>query len=57
MDVCNKAISAIENDFNDSGRINRIKHGISETLVDINNIGKCKQEDSVWDDRKVGLQY
>ena len=52
-----KELSAIENDFNDKGRISRIKQGISETLVDINNIGKSKNETAVWDDRKVGLQY
>jgi hypothetical protein len=33
-----KDIYAIEGDFNDQGRIGRIKHGISETLVDLANI-------------------
>ncbi len=48
---------AIEHDFNDQGRIARIKQGIEEALVDINNIALCKDEKQVWDDRRVGLQY
>lgn len=52
-----KDISALESELNDRGRITRIKHGISETLVDINNIATCKGETQVWDDRKTGLGY
>ncbi len=52
-----KELSAIENDFNDGGRVTRIKHGISETLVDINNIAKCKNETAVWDDQAVGRKF
>ena len=52
-----KAISAIENDFNDGGRIARIKHGMSEAMVDINNIAKCKNETAVWDDQAVGRKF
>jgi hypothetical protein len=52
-----KEISSIENDFNDKGRIARIKHGMSETMVDINNIAKCKNETAVWDDQAVGRKF
>jgi hypothetical protein len=52
-----KEISSIENDFNDGGRIARIKHGMSETMVDINNIAKCKNETAVWDDQAVGRKF
>ena len=47
----------IQHDFNDQGRIGRIKHAIEEALVDINNIAVCKNEKQVWDDQSVGLQY
>jgi hypothetical protein len=50
-------ISKIENDFNDDGRISRIKQGIEEALVDINNIAMCKGEKQVWDDQHVGRQF
>lgn len=43
-------ISKIENNLHDGGRIARIKHGIAETLVDINNIARCKGEQQVWND-------
>lgn len=46
-----KDISKIANHFNDGGRIGRIKQGIEESLVDINNIAICKGENRVWDDR------
>jgi hypothetical protein len=52
-----KDIDAIETEFNDDGRIARIKRGISETLVDINNIGRAKDEKSVWDDSQVGRGF
>jgi hypothetical protein len=52
-----KDILAIDGDFNDQGRIGRIKHGISETLVDINNIARCKDEKAVWDDSQVGRKF
>ena len=52
-----KDISRIEYDFNDHGRISRIKQGIDEALTDINNIAMAKDEKQVWDDQKVGLQY
>jgi hypothetical protein len=39
-----KDISKIEDEFNDNGRIGQIKQGISEALVDINNIAFCKCE-------------
>ena len=52
-----KDIIAIDGDFNDEGRLGRIKHGISETLVDINNIAKCKDEKAVWDDSQVGRKF
>ncbi len=50
-------LSIIEDDFHDGGRILRMKQGISEALVDINNIGKSKNESEVWDDQRVGRQY
>jgi hypothetical protein len=52
-----KEIVTIEDDCDDKGRIGRIKYGISETLVDINNIARCKNESEVWDDQQVRLQY
>lgn len=52
-----KEISMIEDEFNDDEKISRIKEGISEALVDINNIAKCKNESAVWDDQQVGQQY
>lgn len=50
-------LMTIERDFNDEGRIVRIKHAIEEALVDMNNIAVCKDEKEVWDDQSVGLQY
>jgi hypothetical protein len=52
-----KEVEAIENDFNDNGRIGRIKQGISEALVDVNNIAMSKGEKGVWDDQQVGRQF
>ncbi|MGC2398740.1 MAG: hypothetical protein WA510_03105 [Acidobacteriaceae bacterium] len=52
-----KYLEAIKDDFYDNGRISRIKFGISETLIDLNTIAKCKNESEVWDDQKVGRQY
>jgi hypothetical protein len=45
-----KDLSAIKGEFNDQGRINRIKRGITEALVDINSIAMCKDETVVWRD-------
>ena len=45
-----KDISKIENDFRDEGRIKRIQKCISNTLLDINNIGMSKNETKVWRD-------
>jgi len=56
IEVFKKTLT-IESDFNDRGRIDRIKHGISETLVDINNIARCKEEKAVWDDQQVGRKF
>jgi len=50
-----KDILTIGDDFDDEGRIGRIKEGIGETLVDINNIATCKNEKQVWDDQTIGL--
>ena len=50
-------ISKIENNLRDGGRIARIKYGIAETLVDINNIARCKGEKQVWDDENVGKEF
>ncbi|HET6216664.1 MAG TPA: hypothetical protein VFE27_06560 [Acidobacteriaceae bacterium] len=52
-----KQLVEIEDDFDDNGRIGRIKFGISETLVDINNIARSKNENQVWDDQQVGRQF
>jgi len=52
-----KDLVTIEDSFDDRGRIGRIKQGVSETLVDINNIGQSKKETQVWDDQKVGRQF
>jgi len=52
-----KDILAIERDFEDEGRMERIKRGIEETLVDINNIALAKNEKQVWDDSHVGLRF
>ena len=52
-----KDLLTIESDFNDHGRIARIEHGISETLVDINNIAMCKGEKQVWDDQQFGRKF
>ena len=45
-----KDLSAIENDFADEGRIDRIQKCISNVLADINNIGMAKSETEVWKD-------
>src|SRR5215469_384494 len=52
-----KEISAIDGEFEDGSRIARMKQGIAETLVDINNIAKSKNESDVWDDQRVGRKY
>jgi hypothetical protein len=52
-----KDLLKIEDGFDDRGRISRIKQGISETLVDINNIAQSKKETQVWDDQRVGRQF
>ena len=52
-----KDLLTIEDGFDDRGRISRIKQGISETLVDINNIAQSKKETQVWDDQRVGRQF
>ena len=52
-----KELSMVEDEFRDDGRIVRMKKGISEALVDINNIARCKSESDVWDDQHVGRQY
>ena len=50
-------VAAIEKEFDDRGRIARIKQGIEAALVDINNIAVSKGESKVWDDRNVGRQF
>ncbi len=50
-------IGQIESNLDDNGRTARIKEGIEETLVDINNIARCKGERKVWDDENVGRQF
>jgi hypothetical protein len=52
-----KDISQIEHEFNDQGRIARIRQGIDEALADINNVAMSKDEKQVWDDQNVGLLY
>jgi len=52
-----KDVQAIEDDFNDGGRIARIEQGISEALNDLNNIAMSKGEKNVWDDQQVGRQF
>lgn len=47
----------IENQFSDGGRIGRIKQGIEEAVVDVNNIAMGKNEKAVWNDQRVGLQF
>jgi hypothetical protein len=47
-------ISNIAADFDDNGRIGRIKQGIAEALVDVNNIARAKGEREVWDDLPKG---
>ena len=49
-------ISSIETDFNDGGRIGRIKQGLAAAMTDVNTISTVKNEKAVWDDSKVGLQ-
>jgi hypothetical protein len=50
-------VAQIESEFEDQGRIRRIRQGIDEALADINNIAQSKNEKQVWDDQNVGLQY
>ena len=50
-------IQDIEGDFEDRGRIARVKRSIEATLVDINSIAMAKGETQVWDDSKVGLRF
>jgi hypothetical protein len=50
-------IGQIESNLDDNGRTVRIKEGSEETLVDINNIARCKGERKVWDDEKVGRRF
>jgi hypothetical protein len=52
-----KDILGIEGDFEDNGRMERIRRGIEETLVDINNISMAKNEKQVWDDSRVGRRF
>jgi hypothetical protein len=52
-----KRLSLIENQFRDDGRIGRIKNGIEEALVDLNNIAVCKGERQVWDDEETGRHF
>lgn len=52
-----KDILRIEKQFTDGGRIGRIKQGIEEAVVDINNIAMAKNENAVWNDQRVGLQF
>src|SRR5262249_5338213 len=52
-----KDVQAIEDDFNDGGRIGRMKRGISGALGDINNIAMSKDEKNVWDDQQVNRQF
>jgi hypothetical protein len=52
-----KDILGIEGDFEDNGRMERIRRGIEETLVDINNIAMAKNEKQVWDDSQVGRRF
>jgi hypothetical protein len=47
-------LHGIEGQFDDDGRLARIKKGIEGALVDINNIAFAKGETSVWEDRNVG---
>ncbi|MGB7590149.1 MAG: hypothetical protein WBO19_02765 [Terriglobia bacterium] len=48
-----KALMEIEGDFEDRGRIGRIRRGIEEMLVDINNISYAKDEKQIWDEPKA----
>jgi hypothetical protein len=45
-----KYIMQIEGDFEDNGRMERIKKGIEEALVDINNIAFIRNEKQTWDE-------
>jgi len=50
-------LSKIEDEFNDEGRMGRIKQGISATLLDINNIARCQGEKKVWDDQDPNREF
>jgi len=52
-----KDILAIQGDFDDKGRMERIKRGIEETLVDVNNVAMAKNEKQIWDDSQVGRRF
>lgn len=51
MVTCLKEIQEIENEFNDNGRIDKIKTCLNNVLLDINTIAFVKNEKQVWDDR------
>jgi hypothetical protein len=50
-------LAGIADQFSDGGRILRIKRGMEEALVDINNIALAKGETKVWDDRNVNRLF
>jgi len=52
-----KDVVKIENEFNDGGRIGRIKKGIETAVRDINNIAMSRNERQIWNDQRVGLQF
>jgi hypothetical protein len=52
-----KDLISVHQEFDDGGRVIRLKRALEEMLVDINNIAFCKSEKQVWDDQNVGLQY
>ena len=52
-----KEIFEIEGEFEDNGRMERIKRSIEEALVDINNISMARGEKQVWDDSRVGRRF
>jgi len=52
-----RILQDVEAQFDDRDRIGRIKEGISEALVDLNNIAKAKGEKEVWDDSNVGRRF
>ena len=52
-----KDVLALEGQFDDNGRLSRIRRGLESALADINNIAFVKGETAVWDDRKVGSLF